>query len=349
MKSFYLWVGIYTSGLIGVVAASPVWAQQVPATATAAIPTLDAPAAVPSLAQVPSSIAPPAPVRGDDASTQDVMQVRDAVTALGERLRVQIDSVRPAWWERFVPALIGLVGVFVGGWVSWRLQSRQLALSAQLQQQQLRENDRLGRAKAGYESLSKVVDHQMRQVNEFYSPLRLMLQRSAGVRRQLCDQLVAKDPQRFQMRSEPDGREHLYVLAADGDATPFRLIQHMYELATKHAELLPLVKEIVAIGVAMTDLIKTKGGMAITGSDAVNNALGRYLAHFSILQDVADKAEKAPVLLETLQYNVAYPRELDAALDADIAVLTGEINTWKALSREMWDQARSGADRALHL
>jgi hypothetical protein len=343
MKSLCLWVGICTSGLIAVVSASQARAQEAPATATAAVPAPDAPAAVSAPALVPSSTTPPAPMRRDDASTQDVAQVRNAVDSLAERLSAQIDSVRPAWWERFVPALIGLVGVFVGGWVSWRLQSRQLALNVQLQQQQLRENDRLGRAKAGYESLSKVVDHQMRQVNEFYSPLRLMLQRSMGVRRQLCDQLVAKDPQRFQMRSESGGREHLYVLAADGDATPFRLIQHMYELATKHAEMLPLVKEIVAIGVAMTDLIKTKGGMAITGSDAVNNALARYLAHFSILQDVADKAEKTPALLETLQYNVAYPRELDAALDADIAVLTGQIDTWKALSREMWDQARSSA------
>lgn len=335
MKTFCLWVGLHVSAVIGAMSPSPAHAQA-PATAGPAAAALSAPAPV-------AAPAPAAPVQRDGASAQDVAQVRDDVNALGESLRAQIESVRPAWWERFVPAVIGLLGVFVGGLVSWQLQSRQIDLSTQLQQQQLRENDRLGRAKAGYESLSKVVDHQMRQVNEFYSPLRLMLQRSGGVRRQLCDQLVAKDPSRFQMRSEGDGGVHLYVLETDGGATPFRLIQHMYELATQHAELLPLVKEIVAIGVAMTELIKTKGGMAITGSDAVNTALGRYLAHFSILQDMTAKAEASPDLLEKLQYNVAYPRDLDAALDADIAVLTGDIEIWQALSREMWEQSRSEA------
>lgn len=298
-------------------------------------------------AAAPLPVAAPAPVPREGASARDIEQVREDVRNLGEHMQTQIGAMRPPWWERFVPALMGLLGVLVGGWVSWRLQSRQLRLSAQMQQQQLLENERLGRAKAGYESYSKVVEYQTRQLNEFYSPLRLMLQRSGGVRRQLCDQLRAKRPERFEMRQEADGREHLYILESDGEATPFRLIRHMHELATQHAELLPLVQEIVTIGEAMTNLIRDKGGMAITGSGFVNDLLGRYSAHFSILRDVAAKAKDEPDLLSALEYNVAYPRELDGALDADIAVLTGEIESWRTLSRRMWEQASEGAPAAV--
>ena len=277
------------------------------------------------------------------APAQDVAAVREDVRALRASLTGQLDALRPAWWERLVPAIIGLLGVFVGGFFGWLQQGRQLRLNVELQQQQLRENERVGRAKAGFESLSKVIDFQTRQVNEFYSPLRLMLRRSEGVRRQLCDQLRAQAPSRLEMRPEADGREHLYVKEADGSSQPFRLIRHMYELATRYRELMPLVEEIVNIGIAMTELINTKGGMAITGSEAVNTGLGRYLAHFSILRDVAVKAKANPALLERLEYNVAYPRELDGALDADMAALAQQIDDWKALSRRMWAEASQAA------
>lgn len=312
-------------------------APVVPTTAVSA-PT------VPTTPDVPAPRASrSAPVLCDGASAQDIAQVREDIRKLRESLQTQIATVRTSWWERLIPLGIGLFGVFIGGLLGWLQQGRQLKLSTALQQQQLRENERIGRAKAGYESLSKVIEYQMRQVNEFYSPLRLMLQRSGGVRRQLCDQLVAKEPTRFQMVMEDDHREHLYVKEADGTTTPFRLIQHMHELITRHAELMPLVYEIVNIGVAMVDLINTKGGMAITGSEVVNTGLGRYLAHFSILRDVASKAKTAPALLLKIQYNVAYPRELDGALGADMATLAKQIEEWKALSRQMWEQASQGA------
>lgn len=325
--------------------APPAGGSATPATTTSlpAVPTSSTAAvASPSVAPATPS-ATPATAQRQGASPQDIAQVREDVRELREDVLAQIAGLRQTWWERLIPAGIGLLGVAVGGLLGWLQQGRQLRLSAELQKQQLQENERIGQAKAGYESLSKVIDYQTRQVNEFYSPLRLMLQRSGGVRRQLCDQLRQKVPTRFQMRPQSDGREHLYVVEADGREEPFRLIQHMYELITKHAELFPLVEEIVNIGMTMTELINTKGGLAISGSEQVNAGLGRYLAHFSILRDVARKAKASPALLASLQYNVSYPRELDAALDADIAVLAKEIDAWKALSRTMWEQAGRNA------
>lgn len=293
------------------------------------------PAPSPTTAPTPLATAPPRPIVAAPVAAATAADVRE----LQRALKADIAAVRPAWWERLIPAVSGLVGVLVGGLLGWLQQRRQLALTAKMQQQQLQENERIGRARAGFESLSKVVDFQAKQVNEFYSPLRLMLRRSGGVRGQLTDQLQAKDPARFTYVREADGRDHLFVVDADGSKTRFRLIEHMHELATSHSELMPLVREIVNIGVTMTTLIDAKGGMAINESDRLNTLLGRYLAHFSILRDVTEKADKNPALLAALRYSVAYPNELDSALEEDMTSLTNQIEAWKRLSRQMWDEA----------
>jgi hypothetical protein len=267
------------------------------------------------------------------------MLLHDEIRQMQATIKSDIETVRPAWWERLVPAGIGFAGVFVGGLLGWFQQGRQLKLSAQLQQEQLHEYERIGRAKAGYESLSKVIEYQTKQLNEFYSPLRLMLLRSGGVRRQLTDQLQAKAPKRFNYVTEADGRDHLFAIEPDGTPKRFRLIEHMHELVTSHVEFMPLVQEILNIGIAMSELVNAKGGMAITTSDRLTVLLGRYLAHLSILRDVATKAVDAPGLLDKLRYNLAYPVELDGALDEDMATLTSQIEAWKELSQQMWREA----------
>ena len=279
------------------------------------------------------------PVSSIPAAAQDLVPLHDEILQMQATIKSDIETVRPAWWERLVPAGIGFAGVFVGGLLGWFQQGRQLKLSAQLQQEQLREYERTSRAKAAYESLSKVIEYQTKQLNEFYSPLRLMLLRSGGVRRQLTDQLQAKAPERFNYVTETDGRDHLFVIEPDGTPKRFRLIEHMHELVTSHVEFMPLVQEILNIGIAMSELVNAKGGMAIATSDRLTVLLGRYLAHLSILRDVATKAVDAPELLDKLRYNLAYPVELDGALDEDMATLTSQIEAWKELSQQMWHEA----------
>lgn len=295
--------------------------------------------ALPDVAtQAPASrVAAPYPIIREPAATAaDLQTLREEVGRLQSTLQADIASVRPAWWEKLIPALIGLAGVLVGGLITWRLQRRQLDLNEKLHAQQLKETERIGQAKAGYDSLSKLIEYQTRQVNEFYSPLRLMLRRSRGVRDQLCDQLQAANSQRFVFVPEADGRKHLFVVEPNGEQTRFRLIEHMHEVATQYAEFFPLVKEIINIGKTMTGLIDSKGGLAIDDNDRLTMLLGGYLAHYSILRDVAKKAEQSPAVLASVKYNVSYPNELDDALKNDMATLTAKIEEWKRLSETMW-------------
>ena len=256
-----------------------------------------------------------------------------------------------------MPAVIGFVGILCGGLWSLALQRRQSKASVEqqnqqantsidLQRRQLEVTERTSRASAAYESLSKVMDYRSRQVNEFYYPLRLMLSRSAGVRRQLCDQLQAKAPLRFKFM-EDGGKRRLYAMEVGGASSRFRLIEHMYELATKHAELLPLVKEIVSIGESMSKLIHDKGGLAVVESDELAELLGRYLAHFSILRDVHHKAEKSPEILAEIKYNVAYPIKFDECLDADLRKLNDEIDQWTLLSKQLWNDAMAAGPKSM--
>ncbi|WP_396614783.1 hypothetical protein ACHZ97_09700 [Lysobacter soli] len=164
-----------------------------------------------------------------------------------------------------------------------------------------------------------------------------MLQRSSGVRRQLCDHLANKDHDRFRFDKEADG-EHLFVYDAAGTRVRFRLIEFMYELATEHKETLPMVNEIVAIGETMSALIHEKGGLALAADANLTDLLGKYLAHFSILREVAAKAAK-PEELQGITYNVLYPIELDAELKKGIAYLQDNLERWSEFSAKLWNEA----------
>lgn len=231
-----------------------------------------------------------------------------------QRLQQAIEANKAGWLEKLWPAILGLVGVVIGGAINIWLQSKERAAS-----------EKVHHAGAAFEAQTKIIEYRSKQAHEFYYPLLLSLQRSSGVRRQLCDLLHKKDPARFQFHAkESDGREHLFI---HDDSMPepvrFRLIEAMHELATQHPETIPMVKEIVAIGEKMSTLIHDKGGLvlvhekegdyALSSDKTLTGSLGQYLAHYSILREVVQKAEE-PAQLVGITYNALYPNQLYAQL-----------------------------------
>jgi len=245
------------------------------------------------------------------------------------RLRQAIqDSRATSWPEKLWPAVLGLIGVLIGGAVNIWLHGKQRAAA-----------ERADRASAAFEAQTQIIEYRSRQAHEFYYPLLLSLQRSSGVRRQICDHLHAKSPARFRFQQEEDMQEHLYIHDPSKEGpVRFRLIEAMHELATAHPETLPMVNEIVAIGEQMSALIHDKGGLTLSSNAALTTSLGRYLAHFSILREIARKAGN-PSSLEGMTYNVVYPNELDGQLKSDIGFLQSSIGAWSIFSAELWRQA----------
>lgn len=280
--------------------------------------------AAPTPTAQPSAIKP---IRVD--STLTPAELRTELDASELRLRQAIrDSQATGWLEKLWPALLGLIGVLVGGGINIWLHSKQRVAT-----------EKANRASSAFEAQAQIIEYRFRQAHEFYYPLLLSLQRSSGVRRQICDHLHAKSPARFRFLREADGQEHLFICDPAKDETiRFRLIEAMHELAKEHPETLPMVNEIVAIGKQMSTLIHDKGGLVLSSNPALTASLGRYLAHFSILREVVCKAED-PSSLEGISYNVLYPNELDGQLQSDIVFLQKSIGAWSVFSAELWRQA----------
>ncbi|WP_162250453.1 hypothetical protein [Lysobacter sp. Root559] len=287
---------------------------------------------MPASLQAPATTLAPPPAATGAASEQDLANLQADLRASEERLRQAIADSKPSGWEKLWPAILGLIGVLVGGAINVWVQRRQRAASEQAH-----------RATTAFEAQTKIIDYRSRQAHELYHPLWLMLQRSSGVRDQLCDHLTKKDPARFRLEREPgDERDHLFVYGPNGETrVRFRLIEAMHELATQHSEILPLVNEIVAIGEKMSALIHDKGGLVVSSHTALADVLGRYLAHFSILREVAAKASD-PSKLQGITYNVLYPVGMDRELRNGITFLQDTLEKWSAFSTELWDQAMPG-------
>lgn len=242
------------------------------------------------------------------------------------RLLQAIRENKPGWLEKLLPAILGLAGVFIGGVINARSQSKQRVAT-----------ERANRAGSAFGAQTKIIEYRSKQAHEFYYPLFLSLQRSSGIRRQLCDHLKAKNPLRFDFRKDNDGKEHLFVYNESSTPARFRLIEAMHELSSQHPETLPMVDEIVEIGEQMATLIHDKGGLALASSQQLTHVLGSYLAHFSILREVARKT-KEPQSLAGIKYNVLYPSELERLLQEDISFLQASIAKWSVFSSELWDE-----------
>lgn len=297
----------------------------------AASRSAEAPPATALQAQAPAApTATACPAVSPAASEQDLANLHADLRASEDRLRKAIADSKPSGWEKLLPAILGLIGVLVGGGINIWLQRRQSAAS-----------EKADRAMTAFEAQTKIIDYRSRQAHEFYHPLLLMLQRSSGVRRQLCDHLAKKNPVRFQMVQESNG-EHLFIFGPAGEPpVRFRLIEAMYELATQHVETLPMVNEIVAIGEKMSALIHDKGGLAVSSSADLTVLLGKYLAHYSILREVATKAIQ-PDQLQGIEYNVLYPNELDDELKNGISYLQDVLKAWSTFLAKLWNEAMPG-------
>lgn len=308
-----------------------------PQTAAAAKPPNAPPKSAPIAATTPPAVASPTPA--------DLAALRNEIADSKSDTIAAIKESQPSWWERFIPPAVAFLGILVAGiWGAVNL-GRQMRHGLSLQQQQLTETERIGRAKSAFDALAKISEYQFKQLNEFYSPLLLLLHQVSGVRKQLCDQLIEASPDRFVYVEEPDEREHLYVRLPDGQKKRFRLVEHLRTIAGSHAQLLPLVEEIVGIGEQMVELIRTKGGLSMAGNEELSRLLGRYLAHFSILRDVAKKAKEQPQLLTSLTYNVSYPVELDEALKKDLRMLVERTTRWTELTESIWNEANKQVEK----
>lgn len=119
--------------------------------------------------------------------------LRSELDASDLRLRQFIqDSRATGWLEKLWPELLGLFGVLVGGGINIWLHGKQRVAT-----------EKANRASAAFKAQTEIIEYRSRQAHEFYYPLLLSLQRTSGVRRQICDHLHAKSPARCWLAAHP--------------------------------------------------------------------------------------------------------------------------------------------------
>lgn len=148
-----------------------------------------------------------------------------------------------------VAAFIAVVGVFLTIWFSLRK----------------------GAADAKYTYATEVLKLRMRQVEEFYAPMRLLLEQSRAVYDKLLWSLERLG------KTNPRARI---------DLNGFRLLDHAYRILNdrKFKEIRPLVKSILAIGDKLSDLLVTKAGLMEGG---LSDTVVAYRAHLEMLKAAA--------------------------------------------------------------
>lgn len=127
---------------------------------------------------------------------------------------------------------------------------------------------RKGRIDAKYQYATKMLEMRVRQLNEFYAPMRVQLEQS----RALYDKL--KWALKIIGEKNPEAK-----ISLDG----FRLLDHGYTILHdgKYSLAKPLVEGIVDIGKSISKLIVEKSGLIEGGMTAT---FTEYMAHFLMLE-----------------------------------------------------------------
>lgn len=184
------------------------------------------------------------------------------------------------------------------------------------------------------------MSYRAKQLNELYVPLQALLHQSKVVRDELYKVLVAEGVgvHRFVLEKDSDfpEKESLFVVS-DGGNRPFRLIDYLYVIAKEAPLLVPRVEVIVSINQAVVRLLQDKVGFIRPSSVELSEAVGTFLAHQRILEDVyaaakklgdSDESTKNPSTLP--MYSTAFPRKFLGLVSDDVVVLRRELADWES-------------------
>jgi hypothetical protein len=220
-----------------------------------------------------------------------------------------------------IVAMIALVGQFV---LVWR-EDRRAALAA--------ENAvNLSRREAIFRDTEKILEFRLKQMEEFYAPMRALLGQSKGLYDKMLRQLSEDDPARYRRDPESQDEEEfrLQVLASDGEWREFRLLDQL-PAVTQSEKAFALAKAILEIGDRMTKVISDHAGLA---SEEIIELLGEYMAHYATITTIYKLGETQAY--EPGWHKVRYyPRDLNAKIEKGYRELNQFINKFAATGERM--------------
>lgn len=235
----------------------------------------------------------------------------------------KLEALKQSSFEKFIPALFGLLGILAGGLINFFLHKNQLIHSKA-------ERDE----KFSFEVRQKIFEYRSKQINEFYGPLLVLLAQSKELSTQLHDQLSVFAPTRYQYRTnilEQLPKKTLYVNNPPRPV-PFRLIEELPNLGVLAGASLPQVAVIIEVGNLLSELINKTSGLANPKNLKLSSCLGTYLAHLSALKDAYAQAKSPERYSFVRRYTAVFPREIYTLAKADYDAINEEIAAWENLA-----------------
>jgi hypothetical protein len=314
------WTIAVMLGLAGVAYAQPVSpdakgaqaasAQAPGAQAPTAQPVQTAPATPPKqTADIPATSVTPHREWAEIAAR--LTAVDAAVSKLAEK-KEALDYV-PGLITALVGVASSLLGVFVGGFFTYRNQRR-------LADQQW----------------------QLRQLAELYGPLRALLRQSHAVYRHMNAVLEKTDPAKFRLRVGGPGvdfDDKISEINLGGHWVLFRTIVHIDEVYGRGYGVEEYFDEVVAIGGRLVTVIEQKAGLARPDQPELPVVFGRYLAHYSVLRMLhgqkkavhlgtsgpSNSAGQPPRPQISVMEAAAFPIEIQGLVDKGFEAVTKDL------------------------
>jgi len=249
----------------------------------------------------------------------------------------------PSLFTTALPALTGLLGVFIGGIINERLQKARLNQEATLAASKAQQDRELSEKQAKLQIGSAVIDWKLKQLSQLYGPLRALLGQSLGLYREMNEALVAARADKFRFiegGTDPD-KKQFQIQTPPGNWTRFRTVIHIFEVYRQGFGVEAYFDEIVSIGGQMVKIIKEHAGYARPQEKDLMGVFGKYLSHFAVLKAVheaakaravtqGDGAEASATVTPPPQVNLsaAFPEVIHKLIDQGFEGLTTDIEQW---------------------
>jgi small-conductance mechanosensitive channel len=258
------------------------------------------------------------------AIAQQAEQAKEGARA-NQAIKDQLESLRPSFVDKALPAFIGflasLVGALVGAWVAYRLQIQRLDYDRQA-----------ARQTAGVKELSDIKQFRGRQLNEFYAPLEALLKQGLIVRNELYTRLLATNDPNVSFSKMPDpqaaNKWSLGIQRKGEQMRPFRLLNDLPVLHATFPDLMGTVGETVRINKLIVKLVHEKVGLVLHKNIELSQQLGTFLAHQTVLVAMYSSVKKGG-LATPPKYTTTFPRDLQRLVTKDCEKLRKELEDWE--------------------
>lgn len=210
------------------------------------------------------------------------------------------------------------------------------SLSLFAQAHLMRHQRGINRADSEAKIANTYVEWQLKQLSEFYGPIRALLGQSNALYRQMNKALVAADSNRFRLIEGDDFDRQVFQIRSGDEWTRFRTVKHLAEVYNKNYGVEPYFDDVVEVGSRMAEVIREKAGFARSEDDVLVRIMGKYLAHFLVLKRLHERAKDGkPSHLNAADEQATFPNEIEKLVDDGFKKINRQVIEWRKLKTAM--------------